>query len=86
MAAKIAQHDEAVVDLKKLGEPGALAIIQAFSLGDFVSAGVEFYKTHPVVLKDELLSGITVAVMQVPESVAFSFVAGVDPIVGLYST
>ena len=37
-------------------------------------------------LRSDLLSGITVAVMQVPESVAFSFVAGVDPIVGLYST
>ncbi|EGB13101.1 hypothetical protein AURANDRAFT_35872, partial [Aureococcus anophagefferens] len=36
--------------------------------------------------KNELLSGVTVAVMQVPESVAFSFVAGVPPLVGLYST
>ena len=34
----------------------------------------------------QVLSGLTVAVMQVPESVAFSFVAGVPPIVGLYST
>lgn len=29
---------------------------------------------------------MTVSIMQIPESVAFSFVAGVDPIVGLYAT
>lgn len=34
-------------------------------------------------LRAELLSGMTVAIMQVPESVAFSFVCNVDPIVGL---
>ncbi len=33
--------------------------------------------------KRELLSGITVALAQVPEAVAFAFVAGVPPIVGL---
>ena len=41
---------------------------------------------QPESFKNEVLSGITVAVMQVPESVAFSFVAGVPPLVGLYST
>ena len=34
--------------------------------------------------KNDLLSGLTVALALVPEAVAFSFVAGVDPIVGLY--
>lgn len=34
-------------------------------------------------LKDDLLSGLTVALALVPEAVAFAFVAGVDPIVGL---
>ena len=33
----------------------------------------------------EFLSGLTVAVAQVPEAVAFAFVAGVDPIVGLHA-
>mmetsp|Transcript_21490 Transcript_21490/g.26365 ORF Transcript_21490/g.26365 Transcript_21490/m.26365 type:complete len:660 (+) Transcript_21490:130-2109(+) len=33
----------------------------------------------------QILSGITVALAQVPEAVSFSFVAGVDPIVGLQS-
>lgn len=35
--------------------------------------------------KTQILSGITVALAQVPEAVSFSFVAGVDPIVGLQS-
>jgi len=34
--------------------------------------------------KNDLLSGITVALALVPEAVAFSFVAGLDPLVGLY--
>jgi len=34
--------------------------------------------------KDDLLSGLTVALALVPEAVAFAFVAGVDPLVGLY--
>jgi len=35
-------------------------------------------------VKNDLLSGITVALALVPEAVAFAFVAGVSPIVGLY--
>lgn len=34
--------------------------------------------------KDDVLSGLTVALALVPEAVAFAFVAGLDPIVGLY--
>jgi SulP family sulfate permease len=33
----------------------------------------------------ELLSGLTVALALVPEAVAFAFVAGVHPLVGLYA-
>jgi len=36
-------------------------------------------------LKIEVLSGLTVALALVPEAVAFSFVAGVEPLVGLYA-
>ncbi len=36
-------------------------------------------------LKNDLLSGLTVSLALVPEAVAFSFVAGVDPLVGLYA-
>ena len=35
--------------------------------------------------KTELLSGLTVALALVPEAVAFAFVAGVHPLVGLYA-
>ncbi len=34
--------------------------------------------------KSDVLSGLTVALALVPEAVAFSFIAGVDPLVGLY--
>ena len=36
-------------------------------------------------MKNDLLSGLTVALALVPEAVAFAFVAGVDPLVGLYA-
>jgi SulP family sulfate permease len=36
-------------------------------------------------VKDDTLSGLTVALALVPEAIAFSFIAGVDPIVGLWS-
>ncbi|HHS83479.1 MAG TPA: SulP family inorganic anion transporter, partial [Gammaproteobacteria bacterium] len=35
--------------------------------------------------KDDILSGLTVALALVPEAVAFAFVAGVNPLVGLYA-
>ena len=35
--------------------------------------------------KNEILSGLTVAIALVPESVAFALVAGVSPLVGLYA-
>ena len=34
--------------------------------------------------KKDILSGLTVALALVPEAVAFAFVAGIDPLVGLY--
>ena len=41
--------------------------------------------TPPKNLRTDLLSGMTVALALVPEAVAFAFVAGVDPIVGLHA-
>ncbi|ORT50343.1 sulfate permease [Vibrio sp. qd031] len=35
--------------------------------------------------KNDILSGLTVALALVPEAVAFAFVAGVDPMIGLYA-
>src|SRR5690625_6274003 len=36
-------------------------------------------------LKTEVLSGLTVALALVPEAVAFSLIAGVSPLIGLYT-
>jgi len=44
-----------------------------------------FIRKHTNNAKNDILSGITVALALVPEAVAFSFVAGVDPLVGLYA-
>jgi len=41
--------------------------------------------TSRVCVKNEILSGLTVALALVPEAVAFAFVAGVEPLVGLYA-
>ena len=35
-------------------------------------------------IKNDILSGLTVALALVPEAVAFAFVAGISPIIGLY--
>lgn len=35
-------------------------------------------------IKDDLFSGLTVALALVPEAVAFAFVAGISPVIGLY--
>ncbi len=34
--------------------------------------------------RDDILSGLTVALALIPEAIAFSFVAGVDPLIGLF--
>ncbi len=45
----------------------------------------EFISKRIPNVKNDILSGITVALALVPEAVAFAFVAGVDPLVGLYA-
>jgi SulP family sulfate permease len=35
-------------------------------------------------IKDDILSGLTVALALVPEAIAFAFIAGVSPVIGLY--
>jgi SulP family sulfate permease len=40
---------------------------------------------RPRNVKNDILSGLTVALALVPEAVAFSFVAKVDPVIGLYA-
>ncbi|RPD99533.1 SulP family inorganic anion transporter [Aureibaculum marinum] len=45
----------------------------------------EFIRKRASNAKNDILSGLTVALALVPEAVAFAFVAGVDPLVGLYA-
>ncbi|GAA0415785.1 hypothetical protein GCM10008934_03440 [Virgibacillus salarius] len=37
-------------------------------------------------VKGDILSGIVVALALIPEAIAFSIIAGVDPMVGLYAS
>ena len=46
---------------------------------------VEQLRKKNINIKDEMLSGITVALALVPEAVAFSLIAGVSPLMGLYT-
>lgn len=52
----------------------------------FLGETFQYYKANPRTLYSEIISGFTVAIMQVPESIAFSFVAGVPPLSGLHAT
>ena len=45
---------------------------------------IKLIRNHQKNFKNELFSGLTVALALVPEAVAFAFVAGLDPLVGLY--
>lgn len=45
----------------------------------------ELHASKVTSLKNDVLSGFTVALALVPEAVAFAFVAGVEPLVGLYA-
>ena len=45
----------------------------------------EFMQTFSPNIKNDVLSGLTVALALVPEAVAFAFVAGVHPLTGLYA-
>ena len=54
-----------------------------FDLAGWKEAQAELFT--PDRIKIELLAGLTVALALVPEAVAFAFVAGVHPLVGLYA-
>ena len=55
-------------------------------LGDAIAVrSVPGGAADPRQIRTELLSGLTVALALVPEAVAFAFVAGVQPLVGLYA-
>ena len=59
------------------------ALAGCFSFADWKGDGSPAHLFGRI--KTELLSGLTVSLALVPEAVAFSFVAGVHPLVGLYA-
>ena len=46
---------------------------------------LNFFRRQSSSYKNDILSGLTVALALVPEAIAFAFVAGVSPLIGLYS-
>ncbi|MEP4703227.1 MAG: SulP family inorganic anion transporter [Hyphomicrobiales bacterium] len=63
--------------------PTFAAFARKLTIPELKSAGSADFT--PSRVKTELLSGLTVALALVPEAVAFAFVAGVHPLVGLYA-
>lgn len=51
-----------------------------------VSTAAGFYGRNLVVLQREVLCGVAAMLLQIPETVAFSYVANLDPVMGLYAT
>lgn len=45
-----------------------------------------FYMRNALLLQREVLCGFAATLLQIPETVAFSYVANLDPVVGLYAT
>lgn len=46
---------------------------------------LNYFRQQSGSFKNDILSGLTVALALVPEAIAFAFVAGVSPLIGLYS-
>lgn len=46
---------------------------------------LNFFRKQSSSYRNDILSGLTVALALVPEAIAFAFVAGVSPLIGLYS-
>jgi len=63
-------------------KPALSALVERLSGSD---RDANLSLTNPNRLKIEILAGLTVALALVPEAVAFAFVAGVHPLVGLYA-
>ncbi|GAB9474047.1 Sulfate permease [Globisporangium polare] len=45
-----------------------------------------FYSQHWLLLQREVLCGFAAMLLQIPETIAFSYVANLDPVLGLYCT
>lgn len=63
--------------------PTLAALVGRLPISDWRNASLA--TLSPMLIKTEVLAGLTVALALVPEAVAFAFVAGVHPLVGLYA-
>lgn len=63
--------------------PTLASIVGKLPISDWKSSGLAAFTPNRI--KIEILAGLTVALALVPEAVAFAFVAGVHPLVGLYA-
>lgn len=71
------------MDIADVTKPSLAAFAEQFSRADWKPSDLNAFT--PSRIKTETLSGLTVALALVPEAVAFAFVAGVHPLVGLYA-
>ena len=84
---EMAEPVETTRDLQNLvpGYPVPVGDIFCWKHANGISSFFSLTWKWLVVNRPQILSGITVALAQIPEAVSFSFVAGVDPVVGLQS-
>lgn len=74
-----------VKDIEEFAKP-AKVLPPWILLKKYAEESIKFYRENPGSFMQELLSGFMISVLQVPESVAFSYVAGVHPMQGLYGS
>ena len=60
-------------------------MLRSFALLPYLRESLAYYKARPSAVRHEILSGITLALIEVPESIAFAFMAGLSPYYGMAS-
>ena len=80
---KLPDYSLSKLDVFPMPAPTLAAFVSRITQTDWNTANLPPFS--PLRIKTEILAGLTVALALVPEAVAFSFVAGVHPLVGLYA-
>lgn len=60
-------------------------MLRGFNAKNYVFGSLNYYRRNLPQLRIEVLSGMTLALIQVPESIAFAFMAGLAPYYGMAS-
>lgn len=66
-------------------EPGCLTVVKGFDPKAYLLDSFAYYRHNLSQLRLEVLSGVTLALIEVPESIAFAFMAGLSPYAGMAS-